>query len=533
MRLIYSNAAMVVAWLGPADTEATNSVKTILTTFSNLKSFGSYKEHFPDNDHLAEMNLPPRDSRGWNDLNLMLSVSYFSRVWIIQELAVSSKFQLLWGNITISEDEFESLTEKILFLSMTMTDPKGSPSIHWRPVPLNFVGKKKWGDQDLFQLVQLASGSKATIQQDKIYALVGLSGQHHYNVEPDYSKSESEVFADFATKVISEKQNLAILDYAYVEDPNEPKRSPLWAPRWKNEENAGCFVDGKYKASKDTKAIMKLSRDANVLELKGLEVGMVKDVRPNKRPESNGLPELHINVAVALNMVNNHKVPFEQRYKLDAIKVIILTMMAGRERYVRVLPTLKRPDDESYLDNFITYAATLMLAIMQAAIYDTALFALLQFALVARGLVTEPRPHRTYTIEDQSVLDRIRRKHPGNPEYVSTARDLMMLSRPAERMQRCSNFMKTVEISNPLNFFITGNGYVGIGPRCMKAGDKVCVLFGGSTPYVIRPTSITDEYLYLGPAYVHEIMDGEVIDAWEKDKDSDNQEFKEKFFKLL
>ena len=107
-----------------------------------------------------------------------------------------------------------------------------------------------------------------------------------------------------------------------------------------------------------------------------------------------------------------------------------------------------------------------------------------------------------------------------------------MLCKPAQKVRNCLSFVQSISISRDQNFFITEKGYVGIGPRCMEAGDKVSVLFGGSTPYVIRQKSITDEYLYLGSVYVHGIMDGEVIDAWEKDKDSENHKFQEKLFKL-
>jgi hypothetical protein len=81
--------------------------------------------------------------------------------------------------------------------------------------------------------------------------------------------------------------------------------------------------------------------------------------------------------------------------------------------------------------------------------------------------------------------------------------------------------------------FLTETGYLGFGPRCLRLGDVVCVLFGGGTPYVRRPTSVPDEYLFLGPAYVHGLMDGEAIDAWEKGKRTQNQEIEEKMFKLL
>ncbi|KAJ4012572.1 hypothetical protein NW752_008277 [Fusarium irregulare] len=516
---------MVVAWLGPADTEAADSLKSLLTALNNLQEYSSEEKHFPDDDHLATLNLPRRDSRAWNDLNLMLDVSYFSRVWIIQELAVSSKFQLLWGDITISEDEYESLKNKILFLSMTQSDGKEScPDIRWKPVPFNFLGKEKWDDKDLLELVQLASGSKATYQQDKIYALIGLAGQRHYNVQPDYSKPESEVFADFATRVISTNENLDILNHAYVEDPNEPECSPLWAPRWQTEDNAIGFLHREFKASKDSKAAMKPSRGVNHLELRGLEVDVVKAVH-HRSPS----PEVHQDVSDALEIIENNKVSFEKTYKLDAIKVIILTMMAGREIDVLWVSHPKRPKDESYLDNFIAYAAI----VLTSTGYDQRLFELLNLALKTRGITSIAQDEPNMASEDKVTLDYVRRKYPDNPVCLSATQTFITIMRLSLENQGWHRFIGATSVSHDHNFFITEKGYVGVGPRCMKAGDKVCVLFGGSTAYVIRPTSTTDEYLYLGPAYVHEIMDGEVIDAWEKDKGSKHQEFQEKFFKLL
>lgn len=525
MRLIYSNAAMVIAWLGPADTEATNSVKSILTSLSNLNNcIGD--GYFPDNHRLAKLNLPPRESRGWNDLNLMLSASYFSRVWIIQELAVSSQSSWLWGDLAISQSEYQSMFARTRFLCMHEDDgTEGCPRVCWHSVVAALIGRIH-DAKDLFELVYLASASKATVPHDKIYALIGLADQRHYNIEPDYSKSESGVFADFAMRVISTHENLDILEYAYVEDPNESKRSPLWAPRWQPEDHVAGFINRNFKASKDTKAMTKLSKDANVLELRGLEVGVVEDVHHR-------VPEVYQDVVAALKIVKNHSISFERMYKLDAIKVIILTMMAGREREDLWAGTLWLAEDEFYLGNFMTYLVIMMRTMLPTG-FDTELVDLFQLISEVRGPVSEEdEPDSGYTSEEQSIFDQIRRRYPDNPEYIFSAYDRIMLLKSAGEVQDCRSFMKSFWIFQHLNFFITGKGHIGIGPRCMKAGDRVCVLFGGSTPYVIRPTSITDEYLYLGPAYVHGIMDGEVIDAWEKDKDSKNQEFQEKFFKLL
>lgn len=61
--------------------------------------------------------------------------------------------------------------------------------------------------------------------------------------------------------------------------------------------------------------------------------------------------------------------------------------------------------------------------------------------------------------------------------------------------------------------FQTTKGTFGLGPACMGKGDIVVVLFGGNTPYILRPNDAT--YHFMGQAYVDELMQGELVDAME------------------
>jgi hypothetical protein len=68
-------------------------------------------------------------------------------------------------------------------------------------------------------------------------------------------------------------------------------------------------------------------------------------------------------------------------------------------------------------------------------------------------------------------------------------------------------------------FFITEQGYIGIGPPTTLPGDEVWVLFGGNVPFILRAwegkdTSLSADGIvrkFVGDAYVHGIMDGEVV----------------------
>jgi hypothetical protein len=70
-------------------------------------------------------------------------------------------------------------------------------------------------------------------------------------------------------------------------------------------------------------------------------------------------------------------------------------------------------------------------------------------------------------------------------------------------------------------FISTEKGYVGWAPKQCKKGDVVAVLAGGKVPYVLRPEASSNPseesgdsrkyYSVLGDAYIHGIMDGEVV----------------------
>jgi len=68
-------------------------------------------------------------------------------------------------------------------------------------------------------------------------------------------------------------------------------------------------------------------------------------------------------------------------------------------------------------------------------------------------------------------------------------------------------------------FFITSSGRFGLGPRDTKDGDVVFVLFGCNVPVVLRQNG--DRWTFVGEAFVTGIMDGEVVEAAERNVSSD------------
>jgi hypothetical protein len=67
-----------------------------------------------------------------------------------------------------------------------------------------------------------------------------------------------------------------------------------------------------------------------------------------------------------------------------------------------------------------------------------------------------------------------------------------------------------IQICRQCRMFWTNKGSLGLGPQCMRVKDIVVVLYRGNTPYVLQPRG--DKFLFIGQAYIDNIMHGEVID---------------------
>ena len=62
-------------------------------------------------------------------------------------------------------------------------------------------------------------------------------------------------------------------------------------------------------------------------------------------------------------------------------------------------------------------------------------------------------------------------------------------------------------------FFSKDLAYIGLGPEILDENDIICILFGGATLFILRPSG--NQYRLVGECYVSELMKGEAIQDWE------------------
>lgn len=64
-------------------------------------------------------------------------------------------------------------------------------------------------------------------------------------------------------------------------------------------------------------------------------------------------------------------------------------------------------------------------------------------------------------------------------------------------------------------FCITEQGLIGMGSGNLTAGDLIVVPFGCSTPIILRPEGLRNEYRYVGDIYIENYMHGEAVKQME------------------
>ena len=58
--------------------------------------------------------------------------------------------------------------------------------------------------------------------------------------------------------------------------------------------------------------------------------------------------------------------------------------------------------------------------------------------------------------------------------------------------------------------FVTSNGRLGLGPRSMTHNDRVFMIAGQQTPFILREAG-NGQYHVVGEAYIYGMMDGEYL----------------------
>lgn len=262
MRAIFAKATLTVAWVGPAIKGSDDTLKFAnalmpskydgLSDSDKPGNYTHWSHTFIWSDWLRrkinpvlaieelfsekQKNFPEKDCRG------MLSQRWFSRMWILQEAAVSKKVLLKCGDSAVWLKDFLNSAPADMFMFMhgnVMNLDSKDDSYVERYVSFARLIKARKAIQagqatpSLSSLLIRFRRFDATEAVDKLFALYGLAEKDvkALGLQPDYTAEAQKVYTDVAYAILNGLGDVSILE-APRGDGKLRQSLPSWVPDW-------------------------------------------------------------------------------------------------------------------------------------------------------------------------------------------------------------------------------------------------------------------------------------------------------------
>lgn len=205
MRYVYEAAEEVFIWLGEGDEETSNLIKAVHSIDEKAKRAGpraNYKDWTKRCEELMLKELgspesPLRSARS-RALGKLLKNKWFERVWILQEIARAKTAKIICGNSSCPARTFSFIPR---LMDVQVND-------HVQAV-LDIMPRIREGTwwsstRNLHHLIREFSGSQASMNRDKVYALLSMSEDAHDSRRffPCYEKDDRCVWIDTVSFLI-------------------------------------------------------------------------------------------------------------------------------------------------------------------------------------------------------------------------------------------------------------------------------------------------------------------------------------------
>lgn len=388
--------------------------------------------------------------RIWKSLRWFFSRPWFSRLWVIQEANAGPMVRALCGNNSVDWHAITLIAELFVRKADANSDQHLTRTYIWHAAAMRYCEFRQRGV--LVEMLDFARNFLASDERDKIYALLGLPAfaSGSLKLSADYTKSTQQVYRDLAEAVISSSDSLGILTLVQHHQAIE---TPSWIPKWNFKQQANVIFREflRWDASKRMPMSISFDKLSPTLRTLGIKLDVVSE---------------------------------EDEIDLDKLYPI---------------PGSDNTASEEYRAAFWRHKASGNSAVQNREWLET-------YSMV-------------FTWGLDGNWEHVDKKEQA-ADFQDYLRNLCSVDLPfCEELCAYRREYGSYEYSNMgrrvcwgRSFFKTEIGYIGLGPRAMKTGDIVCVLFGCRIPMILRPEN--NYYLLVSEAYVHGIMNGEAIERW-------------------
>ena len=558
MREIYEKAQKVRVWFGTGLDYATEDNYWPLLTRSpvdtllgrvRLSEYGDMPvvlsflaqafENAKGNEYSwdgSAPGFPPAHLPEWQIFRKFFRHPWFYRVWTVQEIAMAKSAVVIVGDWEIQWSAFAAAVEYLWDTDYRFSISYKS-TMYWglytvdrsfAALPLEsarYMCQTKMTAVErplLLGLLALGRNRGATQVVDYIFAVLNLSADwasvqsgttQHPWIEPNYTNPVAVTFTQATMWLIRFHSSLDALFSAEYNEAKEIPDLPSWVPVWSSPYRATPLAHGRYDFTPDFSSIdhpyRRFLRDTGY----NADLGEPMQNTPFGDARFTSILEVHGLILSSMTETSEPLLPKDTgtySYRDDATAEEIQFVESAWELVEALMEELhwnhitdSRSDSESSL-------------IELGALYQNLEELILAFILTLCSNRSEKydRADEDKALQQDGIVWLSKILGPRFKPPTSFSREIKQLLNGHDGY----TFQSAVSlICSWRRFFVTGSGHMGIGPVGMRRDDVVAVLFGSTTPFVVRRVDgMAKRYKLVGECYVHGIMDGELVERWKR-----------------
>jgi hypothetical protein len=369
----------------------------------------------------------------------ILGRPYWRRVWVVQEIALAKTITVACGPSVI---DWNLLVAAVKMKQTEMLQFEMTRLAMERPL-VNFLEiertrfQKYTASNGIESLVIGWRNSRATDPRDKIYGLLGLAADvEDGDIVPDYHKSAEQVYLDFAHFIITKRKHLDIISEGCGQSHSVFNSLPSWVPDWRLNSPEPLNRFHIQANNKSSKIVYRASKGSSM----------------------------------SATFSDDLRALFVKGFVLDKIKTVGLALLSGR-RLSDILTTARRMRRSSS-DLFSVDMEDWRMDVSRTMSLD-----------LFRRLFDDKDRHTLWDMFKSTYWPPATYR-PGAP-----------LDQRLE-MFRIDVLYTMLRLNLGRRFVMTHNGYMALVPASAHVGDAICILFGGSVPFVLRREQ--DHYKLIG-----------------------------------
>jgi len=511
MRDIYGKAKQVVIWLGmPAPDDGTQKALAMVRHAAACLRQETGKvvplpqeiipRRFFEATASSQHNFPPLNKlEAWEPLTELFQREWFRRVWVYQESAVASSATVKIGAFDL---DWADLCAAVSFFSLKNYIVKGLSEVKALVYSIcvsSGIGfrRKLYQRMPLISLLEATIYFRATVDKDRVIALLGLALEEDQFSEIDYKLPKKELFTKVACYLLHHvvphnhgtrpnTSALRLLSHTkHYPHQAEDTDFPSWVPKW--HQNAPAAKPSR--TEQDDQPMFIIS---GLKSSENFNAGGTDYPGPLANPATPSNISLEgCTISTITSSVNILRIPPKSR---PCLWSWVLDMWSVRPDRLAPYPTGESIDE--------AFALTLTMA----------------GTVPYMGAGGE---HTYHAIDFQhfcvAVYEQAQAQIDTGTLSADAVQEMARWRPECERLRGLiGNHVKSPTFSKDLQasclgrkVFCTLDGYIGVGDVTLETGDKVCVLFGGNVPFILR--NVYGKYQFIGECYVHGIMRGEAL----------------------